>query len=95
LELRLDGLRGDNLTIPSRETTFLANNARLYRIVDAGEKTTDRQSIKCDNPVADGYTDNDPNNRINEVTYLAFPHGTAGLTRRVPVVAVFQAVISY
>lgn len=70
---------------PGRETTFLANNGLLYKIIDYATTSETEVTASCDQTVSDGVKD------------IAFPDGVSGMhiTRKTPVVAVYQTVISY
>jgi prepilin-type N-terminal cleavage/methylation domain-containing protein len=89
---------------PYRETSFLANNGNLYKILDTGAPTTTTQDVICDREVSDGISDlitggfPNPANTMMEVNTIAYParaNTTYQVTRKNPVVAVFQTVISY
>ncbi len=87
---------------PPRGTTFVANNAKLFKILDQGEPNyMKRVTVQCDKPVSDGLRDRPPTTKdlsdpaLYNVNTVAYPYGSQGITRKVPTLAVYQTVISY
>jgi hypothetical protein len=85
--------------VPSPSAYFLANNNVVYQVNEVGEPNTSakRQTILCDNQISNGYPkdSNAPPTALPNVRKIAFPYAAAGVTRKVPTVAVFQVIISY
>lgn len=76
---------------PARQSTFLGNNGKLYRITDIDVNSS---TVSCDQIVSDG------NSNIvstDDMTTLAYPApiANAQVTRKTPVIAVFETVINY
>jgi prepilin-type N-terminal cleavage/methylation domain-containing protein len=85
----------DTGTLPTRETPFLTNTGQLYKITDIGSPSSGNQIVMCDKPVSDGIEDTKVDDTMKEVSAIAYPYSATGVTRKNPVVAVFQTVISY
>jgi prepilin-type N-terminal cleavage/methylation domain-containing protein len=82
---------------PDKGVPFLANNGQMYRVVDVGEEEGSFQKAKCDKRVSDGIPDANLGNTMIDVAAIAYPVAQAGarVTRKNPVLTVYQTVISY
>lgn len=103
LELRLNnghfalrwGTRNINVLPPTRGSSLLADTGQLYKITDVGTIDGTDLPIMCDRAVADG-----AGGTVEDVTTIAYPVpnpdiANATVTRKDPVVAIYQTVISY
>ena len=85
-------LRFNVANFPVRQSTFLGNNGKIYRITDLD---SDNSIVACDQVVSDG---NSGVISTDDISFLAYPeiiNNTVKVTRKNPVVAVYETVISY
>jgi len=82
---------------PQRNMFFLADNQQLYKVIEMGEETGGHnQTTLCDRQVFNGYSNAaTPANAVRNVNAIAFPYAATGVTRKVPTIAVYHAILSY
>jgi type II secretory pathway pseudopilin PulG len=81
-------LKSNVVSFPGRSVTFLANNGSLFQVTDSVVNGNE-MNISCNNQVSDGAA-----TFINSFTYV-IPTSSAKVTRKNPVVAIYQVVITY
>ncbi len=80
-----------------REMSVLPDNRPWYRGVDVGQAAGGNQTIICYKRVSGGYQLGNSDDQMTDVRFMVYPVPTIGarVTRKNPVVAVYQAVITY